>query len=77
MQICTEAAENPDGLEVNAASGFRLEETSRDLRQTRERLSEEEFICSELASTQESLYGAAGQVRQPSHTFTKELVVFT
>uniref|UniRef100_A0AAQ6AIF4 Kinesin-like protein n=1 Tax=Amphiprion ocellaris TaxID=80972 RepID=A0AAQ6AIF4_AMPOC len=36
-------------------SDFRLEETSRDLQQTKEKLSEEEFICSELTSAQETL----------------------
>uniref|UniRef100_A0AAQ5YUS9 Kinesin-like protein n=1 Tax=Amphiprion ocellaris TaxID=80972 RepID=A0AAQ5YUS9_AMPOC len=41
-----------------------LEETSRDLQQTKEKLSEEEFICSELTSAQETLYNAAGQVQK-------------
>uniref|UniRef100_A0A3P8WE67 Kinesin-like protein n=1 Tax=Cynoglossus semilaevis TaxID=244447 RepID=A0A3P8WE67_CYNSE len=41
---------------------LRLEETSRDLHVTREKLSEEEFICSELSSVQEILYSTAGQL---------------
>jgi len=41
---------------------FRLEETSRNLQQTKEKLTEEEFICSELNSVQENLYNTAGQV---------------
>ncbi|KAK2824688.1 hypothetical protein Q5P01_021863 [Channa striata] len=40
----------------------RLEETSRDLHQTKVRLSQEEFICSELTSVQEVLYNTAGQL---------------
>lgn len=42
---------------------FRLEEASQDLQQTKVKLSQEEFICSELASVQETLYDTAGQVR--------------
>lgn len=42
---------------------FRLEETSRDLQQTKEKLSQEEFVCSELTSVQETLYNTAGQVQ--------------
>uniref|UniRef100_A0A8C4HTB7 Kinesin-like protein n=1 Tax=Dicentrarchus labrax TaxID=13489 RepID=A0A8C4HTB7_DICLA len=40
----------------------RLEVTSQDLQQTKHKLSQEEFICSELASVQETLYSTAGQV---------------
>lgn len=42
--------------------GVRLEETSQDLRQTRLKLSQEEFICSELSSARDSLYSTAGLV---------------
>uniref|UniRef100_A0AAQ4RND2 Kinesin-like protein n=1 Tax=Gasterosteus aculeatus aculeatus TaxID=481459 RepID=A0AAQ4RND2_GASAC len=42
----------------------RLEETSRDLQHTKEKLMEEEFVCSELTSVQESLYDTAGRVEQ-------------
>ncbi len=45
---------------------FRLEETSQDLQKTKEKLSQEEFICSELTSVQESLYSTAGQVHTRS-----------
>lgn len=41
---------------------FRLDETTQDLQQTREKLNQEEFICSELTSAQEQLYTTAGQV---------------
>lgn len=41
---------------------FRLDETTQNLQQTREKLSQEEFICSELTSAQEHLYTTAGQV---------------
>ncbi|XP_044228076.1 kinesin-like protein KIF11 isoform X1 [Thunnus albacares] len=40
----------------------RLEETSRDLQHTKEKLSQEEFICSEFNSAQESLYNTATQL---------------
>ncbi|KAM6922167.1 kinesin-like protein KIF11 [Lycodopsis pacificus] len=40
----------------------RLEETSRDLQHTKEKLSEEEFVCTALTSVQESLYDTAGQL---------------
>ncbi|XP_051274007.1 kinesin-like protein KIF11 [Dicentrarchus labrax] len=40
----------------------RLEVTSQDLQQTKHKLSQEEFICSELASVQETLYSTAGQL---------------
>ncbi|KAK9541282.1 hypothetical protein VZT92_001339 [Zoarces viviparus] len=40
----------------------RLEETSRDLQHTKEKLSEEQFVCTELTSLQESLYDTAGQL---------------
>ncbi|XP_037637702.1 kinesin-like protein KIF11 [Sebastes umbrosus] len=40
----------------------RLEETSRDLHLTKEKLSQEEFVCLELTSVQESLYNTAGQL---------------
>nr|XP_040035136.1 kinesin-like protein KIF11 [Gasterosteus aculeatus aculeatus]XP_040035137.1 kinesin-like protein KIF11 [Gasterosteus aculeatus aculeatus]XP_040035138.1 kinesin-like protein KIF11 [Gasterosteus aculeatus aculeatus] len=40
----------------------RLEETSRDLQHTKEKLMEEEFVCSELTSVQESLYDTAGRL---------------
>lgn len=40
-----------------------MEETSQDLQQTRLKLSEEEFICSELSSARDSLYSTAGEVR--------------
>ncbi|KAK2921541.1 kinesin-like protein KIF11 isoform X1 [Channa argus] len=40
----------------------RLEETSRDLQHTKVKLSQEEFICSELSSVQETLYNTAGQL---------------
>uniref|UniRef100_A0A669DLL7 Kinesin-like protein n=1 Tax=Oreochromis niloticus TaxID=8128 RepID=A0A669DLL7_ORENI len=43
-----------------------LEETSRDLQETKVKLSEEEFICSELSSVQETLYDTAGQVQARS-----------
>uniref|UniRef100_A0A667Y275 Kinesin-like protein n=1 Tax=Myripristis murdjan TaxID=586833 RepID=A0A667Y275_9TELE len=39
-----------------------LEETSRDLQLTRERLGQEEFISSALTTDQENLYNTAGQV---------------
>lgn len=41
---------------------FRLEETTQNLQQTKEKLNQEEFICSELTSAQEHLYATAGQV---------------
>lgn len=50
----------------------RLEETSRDLQQTKQKLSQEEFICSELTSVQETLYNTAGQV--PTR-FTNDLTM--
>lgn len=34
----------------------------RNLEQTKEKLSQEEFICSELSTAQEHLYTTAGQV---------------
>uniref|UniRef100_A0A8C9Z8Z8 Kinesin-like protein n=1 Tax=Sander lucioperca TaxID=283035 RepID=A0A8C9Z8Z8_SANLU len=40
-----------------------LEETSKDLQQTKEKLSQEEFVCSELTVVQETLYNTAGQVQ--------------
>ncbi|XP_041865820.1 kinesin-like protein KIF11 isoform X2 [Melanotaenia boesemani] len=40
----------------------RLEETSRNLQETKEKLIQEEFICSELTSVQESLYNTAGEL---------------
>ncbi|XP_074503183.1 kinesin-like protein KIF11 [Sebastes fasciatus] len=40
----------------------RLEETNRDLHLTKEKLSQEEFVCLELTSVQESLYNTAGQL---------------
>ncbi|TMS04412.1 Kinesin-like protein KIF11 [Larimichthys crocea] len=40
----------------------RLEETSQDLQVTRVKLSQEEFISSELSSVQERLYGTAGKL---------------
>lgn len=42
---------------------FRLEETSRDLQETKEKLSQEEFVSSELTSAQERLYDTAGEVQ--------------
>lgn len=41
-----------------------MEETSQDLQQTRQKLSQEEFICSELSSARDSLHSAAGQVHR-------------
>ena len=43
----------------------RLKETSQDLQQTKEKLSQEEFVSSELASAQDSLYSTARQVHSP------------
>ncbi|KAK5854325.1 hypothetical protein PBY51_015404 [Eleginops maclovinus] len=40
----------------------RLEETSKDLLQTKEKLTAEEFVSSELSAAQESLYNTAGQL---------------
>ncbi|KAM7408248.1 hypothetical protein PAMA_002108 [Pampus argenteus] len=40
----------------------RLVETSRDLQHTKEKLSQEEFICTELNSAQEHLYNTATQL---------------
>uniref|UniRef100_A0AAX7V7N6 Kinesin-like protein n=1 Tax=Astatotilapia calliptera TaxID=8154 RepID=A0AAX7V7N6_ASTCA len=40
----------------SSAVGRLLEETSRDLRETKVKLSEEAFICSELSSAQETLH---------------------
>uniref|UniRef100_A0A3P9P798 Kinesin-like protein n=1 Tax=Poecilia reticulata TaxID=8081 RepID=A0A3P9P798_POERE len=45
-----------------SGSGSRLEETSRHLETTKEKLVEEKFICSQLSSVHESLYSAAGQL---------------
>ncbi len=50
------------------SADFRLEETSQDLQRTKEKLSQEEFICSELTSVQENLFSAAGQVKTLRHT---------
>lgn len=49
--------------EVFTTFDFRLEETSQDLQQTKEKLSQEEFICSELSSVHDTLYNTAGQVQ--------------
>lgn len=51
-----------------SSAGFRLEETSQDLQVTRVKLSQEEFISSELSSVQERLYGTAGKVETRRHT---------
>ncbi|XP_068597366.1 kinesin-like protein KIF11 [Brachionichthys hirsutus] len=40
----------------------RLEATGRILRQTEQKLNQEEFVCSSLAAAQETLYSAAGQL---------------
>lgn len=62
---------------VNVIWCFRLEETSQDLQQTKEKLSQEEFISSELASVQEHLYSTAGQVRSSSTSEFTWLSLFT
>lgn len=53
---------------VFSCAPLRLEETSRDLRETKVKLSEEAFICSELSSAQETLYDTAGQVQATLHS---------
>ena len=60
------------------ASFFRLEETNRYLQETQEKLSQEEFICSELSSVQETLYATADQVRThiPDVTVSQVFAVF-
>ncbi|XP_047458561.1 kinesin-like protein KIF11 isoform X2 [Mugil cephalus] len=51
----------------------RLEETSRDLLQTREKLSQEEFVSSELATVQETLYDTAGQLLRTVDASTRDV----
>lgn len=46
----------------NLPSPPRLMEANQDLQQTRAKLSQEEFVSSELAAVQERLHSAAGQV---------------
>ncbi|KAM9726846.1 kinesin-like protein KIF11 isoform 2-T2 [Menidia menidia] len=51
----------------------RLEETSRDLQQTKEKLVEEEFVCSELSSAQDSLLDTAGQILNVADASTSDV----
>lgn len=44
----------------------KLQETHRDLQKTKQKLIEEEFIVSELATTEEKLYTTADKVRVTS-----------
>ncbi|XP_071393513.1 kinesin-like protein KIF11 isoform X1 [Centroberyx affinis] len=50
-----------------------LEETNRDLQKTKEKLSQEEFICSELSSDQETLYSTAGQLLSTVDLSTRDV----
>uniref|UniRef100_A0A665VPZ9 Kinesin-like protein n=1 Tax=Echeneis naucrates TaxID=173247 RepID=A0A665VPZ9_ECHNA len=59
-------------------SGFQislseLAETSRNLQQTKEKLNQEEFICSALTSAQESLYNTAGQLLNTVDSSTSDV----
>uniref|UniRef100_A0A671W8V6 Kinesin-like protein n=1 Tax=Sparus aurata TaxID=8175 RepID=A0A671W8V6_SPAAU len=47
-----------------SAENYESARTSQDLQQTKEKLSEEEFISSELSSVQTTLYSTAGQVHK-------------
>lgn len=40
-----------------------LEEAHKDLKETRQKLTQEEFITAELQTSESQLYSAAGQVR--------------
>uniref|UniRef100_A0A665VPI0 Kinesin-like protein n=1 Tax=Echeneis naucrates TaxID=173247 RepID=A0A665VPI0_ECHNA len=51
----------------------RLAETSRNLQQTKEKLNQEEFICSALTSAQESLYNTAGQLLNTVDSSTSDV----
>ncbi|TDH01623.1 hypothetical protein EPR50_G00182270 [Perca flavescens] len=51
-----------------------LEETSKDLQQTKEKLSQEEFVCSELAVVQETLYNTAGQLLSTVDASTSDVM---
>lgn len=62
---------------VFSCAPLRLEETSRDLRETKVKLSEEAFICSELSSAQETLYDTAGQVQATLHAGGRYLDVLS
>uniref|UniRef100_A0A8C3ASG9 Kinesin-like protein n=1 Tax=Cyclopterus lumpus TaxID=8103 RepID=A0A8C3ASG9_CYCLU len=53
--------------------GFRLEETSRDLQNTKEKLSREEFVCSELTAVQETLYDTAGRLLSTADASTGDV----
>uniref|UniRef100_A0AAX7VWI3 Kinesin-like protein n=1 Tax=Astatotilapia calliptera TaxID=8154 RepID=A0AAX7VWI3_ASTCA len=59
----------------SSAVGRLLEETSRDLRETKVKLSEEAFICSELSSAQETLYDTAGQVQATLHRHDRHILL--
>ncbi|XP_034407180.1 kinesin-like protein KIF11 [Cyclopterus lumpus] len=51
----------------------RLEETSRDLQNTKEKLSREEFVCSELTAVQETLYDTAGRLLSTADASTGDV----
>ncbi|XP_034754345.1 kinesin-like protein KIF11 [Etheostoma cragini] len=51
-----------------------LEETSKDLQLTKEKLSQEEFVCSELSVVQESLYNTAGQLLSTVDASTSDVM---
>ncbi|KAM3862858.1 kinesin-like protein KIF11 [Diretmus argenteus] len=51
----------------------RLEETSRSLQETKHQLVQEEFVCSELTSAQESLYNTAGKLLSTVHASTSDV----
>ncbi|MFT7807279.1 kinesin-like protein KIF11 [Arapaima gigas] len=64
LEFCTEELE-----EVRK----QLETTQQDLQHTRLRLSEEEFLVSELESTESKLYGAAGQLLSTVKVSTQDV----
>ncbi|KAJ3610125.1 hypothetical protein NHX12_022219 [Muraenolepis orangiensis] len=49
----------------------RLEETSKDLEKTMGELVQEQFVCSQLSSTQENLYNTAGQLLSTAQESTQ------
>ncbi|XP_068183185.1 kinesin-like protein KIF11 isoform X2 [Antennarius striatus] len=74
MELFTDSKTKLDQCSVDLEENLqRLEETNQDLRQTKEKLSQEEFISAELGSIQETLHSTAGQLLHTADASTSDV----